>query len=107
MAGDVNHVAEAVGGEHAGPCTVIFQQSVGGSGRAVEDIIDLCGYNIYALTQRHNAGHDALGRVFHGGRQLVNRNPLRICVVIHQIRECAAYIDSNQIHAALHVVEFT
>ena len=105
VAANVQDVAKAVVGDHAGTRALVFQDGVGGGGGAVEDVVDLRGKDAAGLAQLANAGHHADRRILRRCGHLVDRQIATVHVAEHQIGEGSTDVHTDRLHASLHVTE--
>src|SRR5271163_3701785 len=98
MATDMQDVAEALIGDHAGSRTLVLEHGVGRRRRRVKNEVDRLGLDLIGGKQFQNAGHDALRRVFGRGRDLVDRDRAGSEIAINEVGESAADIDAYGLH---------
>ncbi len=99
VAGDMDDVAEAFIGHHAGARAAMLEHGVGRGGGAVEDIVDLARRHGIGAAELGDAPEHGAREVVGRGRDLVDRNLPGRAVAIDEIRERAADIDADRPHA--------
>jgi len=100
MAGDMDDVAEALVGQHAGTCPLVLQHRVGRGGGAMQHVIDIGRRDAIIAADFGYALNDAARRIVRRGRNLVNGDLIGAQVAIHDVGECAADVDTNRLHDA-------
>ncbi len=98
VAADMQDVAVAAGGDHAGDGAVVLEDGVGGDGGAMEHHVDRLARDAVLVAQRHQPLHDAARGIVGRGRDLVDGGRAGIRVGIDQIGESPAHIDADQPH---------
>ena len=98
VAADMQDIAIAAGGDHAGDGAVVLEDGIGGDGGAVEHHVDGLARDAVLVAERHQPLHDAARGVVRRGRDLVHGGRAGIRVGIDQVRESAAHIDPDQPH---------
>src|SRR3979490_1983495 len=63
VAADMQDVAIATGGDHAGDGAVVLEDGIGGDGGAVEHHVDRLARDAVLVAKRHQPLHDAARRV--------------------------------------------
>ena len=101
VAADMQDVAIAAVGDHAGPGAVMLEHSVGRNGGAVEDVIDGGGVEMVARAQFAQSIDRADRGIVGRGRHFVNQGDVPVGVGEYQIGKGAADIDPDQLHIAL------
>ena len=95
---DVDDVAVAGRGDHAGLGAVVLQHRVGRDRGAVEDVGDGFRRRGAPLAERGDACRSALRGVVRRGRHLVDRALARLAIGNDEVGEGAADIDADQLH---------
>ena len=95
LAADLQHVAEAPGGDQAGRHAAALDHHVGGDGGAVADEIERGGRDGAVAQDRAEAVGDRLRRVGRGGWQLEVVQRAAGGVVQGEVREAAADVEAN------------
>ena len=95
---DVDDVAVAGRGDHAGLGAVVLEHRVGRDRGAVEDVGDGVRRRAAPLAERGDARGGALRRVVRRGGHLVDRALARLAVGNDEVGEGAADIDADQLH---------
>ena len=98
VAADMDDVAVAGGGDHAGLGAVVLEHRVGRDRGAVEDVGDRLGRRGAALAELGDARRRALGGIVRGRRHLVDRALARLAVGDDEVGEGATDIDADQLH---------
>ena len=98
VAADMQDIAIAAGGDHAGDGAVVLEDGIGGDGGAVEHHVDRLARDAVLVAERHQPLHDAARGVVGRGRDLVHGGRAGIRVGIDQVGESAAHIDPDQPH---------
>ena len=101
MAADMDDIAIAGGGEHAGPRPVMLQYGVGTDRRAVQYMVDRRTRQVEPRAQLANAGDHAARRVVARRRGFVDQGPAGFGVGKDEVREGAAHVDPDQLHIPL------
>ena len=95
---DMDDVAVAGGGDHAGLGAVVLEHRVGRDRGAVEDVGDGVGRRPAPLAERGDARRGALRGVVRRGGHLVDRALARLAIGNDEVGEGAADIDADQLH---------
>ena len=94
LASDVEHVAEALGGDQRRAGAALLEQGVGAHGHPVGEGLDLAGTGAGPLQGRLHRGEHSPRLVIRGGRRL--RRVQRAPVEQHGVGERPADVDSQQ-----------
>ena len=95
---DVDDVAVALAGDHAGASAVVGENRVGRDGGAVKQVSDLGRGERLALAELAHRIEHAERRIVGGGRHLVDANVVRLGVGEYDVGERPADIDSDELH---------
>ena len=98
VAADMDDVAVAGRGDHAGHGAVVLQHRVGRDRGAVEDVGDRFGRGAAPLAELGDACRGPFGGVVRGRGHLVDRALARLAVGDDEVCEGAADIDADQLH---------
>src|SRR5207248_6473417 len=96
VASDMQDVAIATGGDHAGNRSVMLEDGVGGDGGAVEHHVDGLTRDCTLVAKRREAGDNAARGVVWRGGNLVHAGLTRVGVSIDQVGESPANIHADQ-----------
>src|SRR5262249_2871549 len=100
MARNMNDVAKALVGEHAGTGALMLQHGVGGSGGSVQHVIDVPRRNAVVATDFSDALQDATRWIVGRGGDLMNSDLVGAQIAIHDVGKRTADIDTDRLHAA-------
>jgi hypothetical protein len=84
---DVDNVAIALGGDHAGVGTIVGEQGVGGNGGPVEHMLNVGVVGLGHLAEGLDALNHADGGIVDGGRHFVNPGLLLGHICQNQVGE--------------------
>ena len=98
VATDMDDVAEALGGHHAGLDPGVLQHEVGRDRRAVKQVVDRIERRPRLGTKMGHAVHHADGRVRRRRRRLVDRDAAFDFIDKDEIREGPTDIDADSLH---------
>ena len=98
MPRDMDNVAEAFVGEHAGARAFVLQHRIGRGGGAVQHIIDLGQRDAVVAADFGDAGNDAARRIVGRGGNLVDGDVIGAQIAIHNVGEGTADIDADCLH---------
>ena len=98
VATDVENVAVALGGNHAGSRALIFQQGIGRDRGAVVDQGNAIERNGLVAAQLGNRAHDPNGRIVRGGWHFMDCQTISLGVCTNGVCERPAYVNSNESH---------
>ena len=100
VASDVQHVAEALCGDHPRPGAVVLEHDVRDDGRAVEEGRDIGWREARLLDQLRGAGEGRRCRIGRGRRHLEQLNGT-VLAREDEVGECPTYIDADPVHSGL------
>ncbi len=98
VATNVDDVAIALGGDHAGASTVVSEQGIGGDRGAVEHVLNVAVVGLGHGTQSLDALHHANGRIVNGGGNFVNPGLLLGHIGQDQVGKGAANVYADESH---------
>ena len=98
MPRDMDNVAEAFVGQHAGAGAFVLQHGIGRSRRAVQHVVDVARGDTVVAADFGDALDDGAGRVVGRGRDFVDGDLAGIQIAIHDIGEGATDIDPDRFH---------